>query len=94
MSDFLKKHKICLNVFNIFKDACYDYKPITYNTHRTSNALYILVYNQQCWKLNVDLLAFGYKHMDNCNARQIRASKYYRIRRFDKEIKTEVVLTV
>ena len=81
---FFEKYKIGLKVFNIFKNVIYEYKLITYNAHITPQTLYILVHNQHCWKLNDDLAALRYKHIDNNITRQICASKYFNFRRFDK----------
>ena len=78
-------------MFIIFKIAICEYRPITYNTHITPQTLYILVHNQHCWKLNDDLTALRYKHIDNNITRQICANKYFNFRRFDKELKTEQV---
>ena len=82
-----------MKVFNIFKNVIYEYKPILYNAHITPQTLLILVHNQHCWKLNDDLAALRYKHIDNNITRQICVSKYFNFRRFDKELKTEEVHT-
>ena len=80
-----------MKVFNIFKNVIYEYKAITYNKDITPQTLYFLVHNQHCWKLNDDLAALRYKHIDNNITRQICASKYFNFRRFDKELKTKEV---
>ena len=60
---FFKKYNLGLKVFNIYYKLIYEYKPDIYNHNVFPRTLYLLVYNNHCWKINNDIEILAHQNI-------------------------------
>ena len=60
---FFKKYNLGLKVFNIYYKLIYEYIPDKYNHNILPRTLYLLVYNNHCWKLNNEIESLAHQNI-------------------------------